>query len=102
MTAAAPTEEKHGIYRSYRAGCRCDPCRAANTDQSRTRRKRRTALIDDVAILQSEAATEALARSVACPVCGVKPELRCHYKGDLVRYSSYSHTGRLNLARGVQ
>ena len=32
--------KEHGTYGSYRKGCRCDPCKKANTDRSKTQRKR--------------------------------------------------------------
>lgn len=31
----------HGTLRAYRAGCRCDECKAANTDAKRRERERR-------------------------------------------------------------
>jgi len=45
----------------------------------------------------AERQIEDLARTVTCPNCGAPPGRHCRYPGDAF---NYSHTGRLNKARG--
>jgi hypothetical protein len=48
----------------------------------------------------AERQVEDLARTVACPVCGAPPGDPCRYRGGFWAAFNYSHTSRLNKARG--
>jgi len=48
----------------------------------------------------AERQIEDLARTVTCPNCGAPPGRRCRYKSSEPVTCNYSHTGRLNKARG--
>ena len=49
----------------------------------------------------AERQIEDLARTVTCPVCGARRGKRCRYtQTRFITSSQYSHTGRLNKARG--